>query len=283
MSPAKKPAKKTAKKKTPVKKSAKKTVAKKTSARKAPARKTAVRKTAAKKTTAKKTAAKRAVAKKPVAKRTGAKKAPARKPVAGKTAAKKTRTASARASSPEKGRAKKTTAKAAAGTATGPKTVVEEAPAKRPLRRGEKPVFKTPIRKLPVKKTRPPRPAKLDAATLKKIREQLQSERADLVKQQEELEEDTFQGTQSDLTGEVGLDEDFADAGTATFDRERDLSIRNNIRDLISQIDRAVGRIDDGVYGTCERCGQPIDAARLKALPHASLCLDCKRREERVR
>ena len=60
-------------------------------------------------------------------------------------------------------------------------------------------------------------------------------------------------------------------------------TVRNNIRDLISQIDRAVSRIDDKSYGTCERCGRPIDAARLKALPHASLCLDCKRREERVR
>jgi DnaK suppressor protein len=134
-----------------------------------------------------------------------------------------------------------------------------------------------------VKKTRAARPAKFDAEALRRIRQQLIEERADLARQQEELEEDTFTGTQSDLTGEVGLDEDFADAGTATFDRERDLSIRNNIRDLILQIDRAVSRIDDGSYGTCERCGRPIDAARLKALPHASLCLDCKRREERVR
>jgi DnaK suppressor protein len=85
------------------------------------------------------------------------------------------------------------------------------------------------------------------------------------------------------MTGEVGLDDDFADAGTATFDRERDLSIRNNIRDLIEQINRAIGRIDEGNYGTCERCGNPIDAARIKALPHALLCLDCKRREERAR
>jgi RNA polymerase-binding protein DksA len=146
-----------------------------------------------------------------------------------------------------------------------------------------KPTFKTPIRKLPVKKSRPARPAKLDAETLKKIRTQLKEERADLVRQQEELEEDSFEGTQSELTGEVGLDEDFADAGTATFDRERDLSIRNNIRDLIDQIDRAIRRIDENNYGSCERCGRPIDAARLKALPHASLCLDCKRREERVR
>lgn len=97
------------------------------------------------------------------------------------------------------------------------------------------------------------------------------------------MEEDSFEGTQSDLTGEVGLDEDFADAGTATFERERDLSLQNNIRDLIDQITRAIRRIDDGTYGTCERCGRPIDAARLKALPHALLCMDCKRREERAR
>ncbi|MGH2700959.1 MAG: TraR/DksA family transcriptional regulator [Actinomycetota bacterium] len=85
------------------------------------------------------------------------------------------------------------------------------------------------------------------------------------------------------MTGEVGLDDDFADAGSATFERERDLSIQNNIRDLIDQTTRAIQRIDDGNYGTCERCGNPIEAARLKALPHALLCMDCKRREERAR
>ena len=252
---------------------AKKSPAKKTAAKKTAARKPAPKKTTkAKKPVAKKTAAKKTTARKPAAKKTTVKKAPAKKTTAKKTAAKKTT-------------AKKTTAKttaASAGTTTGAKKTVDEAPATgRPPR--TKPVFTTPIRKLPVKKSKPPRPAKLDAETLKKIKAQLTSERADLVKQQEELEEDSFDGTQSDLTGEVGLDEDFADAGTATFDRERDLSIRNNIRDLIDQIDRAVRRIDEGVYGTCERCGRPIDAARVKALPHASLCLDCKRREERVR
>ena len=98
-----------------------------------------------------------------------------------------------------------------------------------------------------------------------------------------ELEAESFQGTQSELTGEVGIDEDFADAGSATYDGEQALSIQNNIRDLIDQITRALARIDEGTYGTCERCGRPIDAARLKALPHASLCMDCKRREERTR
>jgi RNA polymerase-binding protein DksA len=247
-------------KKTSAKKTTKKTT--RASARK-PARSTGAKKTT-RKTTAKKTAAKKA-SRKPAAK----------KKTTRKTAAKKTTI-------------KKTTARTApagrsAGTATGDKRAVEAAPARKLSGRRVKPTFKTPIRKLPVKKTRPARPAKLDAEALKKIREQLESERADLVRQQEELEEDSFEGTQSELTGEVGLDEDFADAGTATFDRERDLSIRNNIRDLIEQIDRAIRRIDENTYGSCERCGRPIDAARLKALPHASLCLDCKRREERVR
>jgi DnaK suppressor protein len=131
--------------------------------------------------------------------------------------------------------------------------------------------------------SRAPRPVKLDRKALAAIRGTLESERADLLRQQTELEADSFDATQSDMTGEVGLDEDFADAGTATFDRERDLSIRNNISDLIDQITRAIRRIDDGSYGTCERCGRPIDAARLKALPHALLCMDCKRREERAR
>jgi DnaK suppressor protein len=130
--------------------------------------------------------------------------------------------------------------------------------------------------------SKPAKPVKFDKAQLKKIREQLESERGDLQRQIDELESDS-DGTQSDMTGEVGLDDDFADAGTATFDRERDLSIRNNIRDLIEQMTRAIARIDEGNYGKCERCGNPIDAARIKALPHALLCLDCKRREERVR
>jgi DnaK suppressor protein len=127
---------------------------------------------------------------------------------------------------------------------------------------------------------RPVRPAKLDAAALRSIREELEGELSELQSRQDELEKEAER--QSDLR-EAGVNDDFADAGTATFDRERDFSIRNNIRDLIDQITRALRRVEDGSYGSCERCGKPIDAARLKALPHALLCMDCKRREERAR
>src|SRR5918999_567272 len=122
-----------------------------------------------------------------------------------------------------------------------------------------KPTKKTTAKK--TSKRTSSRPAKLDSASLARIRKQLEEERVSLEAQMTELEEESFQGTQSELTGEVGIDEDFADAGSATFDREQALSIQNNIRDLIDQVERALARIREGTYGSCERCGKPIDAA----------------------
>ncbi len=81
----------------------------------------------------------------------------------------------------------------------------------------------------------------------------------------------------------MSFDEESADAGTFTFERERDLSLGNNIRDLLEKVEAALKRMNAGTYGECERCGRPIDKARLKALPYAVLCIDCKKAEERVR
>jgi DnaK suppressor protein len=168
---------------------------------------------------------------------------------------------SAKRKSSKKTTAKKATAKKTASTRTGAaKPAAQKSPGRRPAK-----------------------PAKFDKKALAQIRKTLEEERDELLRRDAELEQATFDATQSEMTGEVGLDDDFADAGTATFDRERDLSIRNNIRDLVDQISRAINRIENGTYGECERCGRPIDAARLKALPHALLCMDCKRREERAR
>jgi DnaK suppressor protein len=230
--------------------------------------------------------------KKTTTKKSSAKRASVRKPAARKTSKKTAKKAATRKALPKKATPKKAPRSAAkAGAKKATKKTVTKAPARTASKKttGRKqvataPVPKTPIRKLPQRPTpRPARPVNFDREALAKIREQLEAERADLQQQENELEETSFEGTQSDLTGEVGLDEDFADAGTATFDRERDLSIRNNIRDLIAQITRAIRKIDEGTYGRCENCGNPIDAQRIKALPHALLCLDCKRREERTR
>lgn len=79
---------------------------------------------------------------------------------------------------------------------------------------------------------------------------------------------------------EGGFDDDPADAGSASFERETAQSLSNHARGLLIQIDDAVRRIDNGVYGVCESCGRRIERARLEALPHATLCMDCKRHAE---
>ena len=123
----------------------------------------------------------------------------------------------------------------------------------------------------------------LSEKEMEELRERLVAERRDLEAQHAGIEESTFSSNQSDLTGETGFDEEYADSGTATFERERDLSLVNNLRDLMEKIDKALARIDEGTYGLCERCGKPIEKARLKALPYANLCLKDKQAEERVR
>jgi RNA polymerase-binding protein DksA len=78
-----------------------------------------------------------------------------------------------------------------------------------------------------------------------------------------------------------GAGDDQADAGSKTFEREQELSIANNRRDLLIQMERAMERLDKGTYGRCESCGEPIPKPRLQAFPSATLCVGCKQREER--
>jgi RNA polymerase-binding transcription factor len=129
----------------------------------------------------------------------------------------------------------------------------------------------------PMAATRSTKPAKLKSPFTKKelddLRASLELEREQLQKQFATIEENSFATTQSDLTGEVAFDDETADAGTATFERERDLSIENNVRDLMQKIDRALEKMDAGTYGFCERCGKPIEKARVRALPYVDLCI----------
>lgn len=131
----------------------------------------------------------------------------------------------------------------------------------------------------------PPKPKKspFGPKELVTIREQLLAQRAMLETEAADLNAGTFDTSQSELSGEVAFDEEYADAGTFTFERERDLSLGNNIRDLVDRIDTALRKIDRGTYGICERCGEQIPRERMKALPYSVLCVRCKQIEERQR
>ena len=78
-----------------------------------------------------------------------------------------------------------------------------------------------------------------------------------------------------------GAGNDQADVGSTTFERDHEMSLANNARDMLAQTERALVRIEDSSYGVCESCGEPIGKMRVMAFPRATLCLSCKQREER--
>ena len=88
-------------------------------------------------------------------------------------------------------------------------------------------------------------------------------------------------GSIQDETQDSTADNHPGDMATVTFDRELDYTLEENEGRLLQAIDAALTRMDDGSYGVCVSCGQPIGAERLEALPWTTQCIDCKRKEER--
>jgi DnaK suppressor protein len=121
------------------------------------------------------------------------------------------------------------------------------------------------------------------AKELGELKKRLLEEKSELQEQLTTIEENSFSASQSDMSGEVGFDDENADAGTATFERERDLSIENNVRDLLRKIDDALGRMSRKTYGVCAICGKPIEKARVRALPYVELCLKDAQAQTRSR
>jgi DnaK suppressor protein len=91
-------------------------------------------------------------------------------------------------------------------------------------------------------------------------------------------------GNMEDEVGELagrGSDNHLGDMASVTFDRELDQGLEEGAQQTLDQIDRALKKIDDGTYGTCERCGKPIGEERLRARPWATLCIDDQRLADR--
>ena len=116
------------------------------------------------------------------------------------------------------------------------------------------------------------------SAELEQVRAELETEVATLRADVARAAHDIAEG----LNGSVrDAGDDDADTGSKAFEREHELALTQNARDLLDQGERALGRIDAGTYGVCESCGQPIGKARLRAFPQATLCVTCKQRQER--
>lgn len=71
-----------------------------------------------------------------------------------------------------------------------------------------------------------------------------------------------------------------ADEGSETYEREKDLGLLRDTQQQITQVQRARKKLRQGTYGLCDNCKRPIGNERQKALPHATLCVDCKADQE---
>ena len=241
----------------------KKKAAAKKPAKKAPAKKIA--KKVAKKTAAKKVA-KKAPAKK-IAKKAPAKKAPAKK-------------APGR---PFPSKAAPVVAAAPAPSVTAAAAPVQEhrlvmRPPVRPVKSGKKAPSLKPIKSAPAPMVVSGDEAPWSSAELKAMRSQLTSDLARLKQELAAVEIEMDALIQE--SGE-GAGDDQADAGTKTFEREHEMSLVINARDMVLQTERALERIDSKSYGRCEECSNAIGKARLQVFPRATLCMICKQKEER--
>jgi DnaK suppressor protein len=105
---------------------------------------------------------------------------------------------------------------------------------------------------------------------------ELETERANYLRQAEALQAEADSLTEDREPGDVQFDEESGEGDTLAVERERDLALSAQARAAIEQIDVAIGKIHDGTYGRCENCGTAIPKERLKALPYAALCVKCK-------
>ncbi|MSZ25077.1 MAG: molecular chaperone DnaK [Actinobacteria bacterium] len=244
---------------------------KKPVAKKAAVKKNAVKKAAPKKA-AKKAPAKKAVAPKPLKKSAPVKKSAPGRPFPAK-AGKPTLTVDE----------KSQTVSVATVVAPVAAPVVEERrlvmpPPARPIKSGKKVAPLKPIKSAPTPVTAAAGEAPWSASELKAIRVELSKE---LTRLKHELE--LIEAEMEDLIADSGegAGDDQADSGTKTFEREHEMSLVINARDMVLQTERALVRIDNKSYGNCEDCSNPIGKERLHVFPRATLCMICKQKEER--
>ncbi|MCK7622107.1 TraR/DksA C4-type zinc finger protein [Streptomyces sp. RS10V-4] len=202
-----------------------------------------------------------------------AKKAPAKKAVAGKAAVKKA-AAKKTAGSGKRAAGQEAAGETGAGTMVAKKTAA--APASAPGADSAAP----PARALADPGELAVRPGE-DPWTSAEVDEARGALKGEVVRLRAEITaaEDAIAGLMRDSGDGAGDDE--ADTGTKNITREHELALASNAREMLHQTERALGRLDAGTYGVCENCGKPIGKARMQAFPRATLCVECKQKQER--
>ena len=184
-----------------------------------------------------------------------------------------------------------TTARTTAATSAAPSPAaktVKKAPA---AKNAARPATKTPAARAPRTPARTTKPKTGAEALPVQVgedpwtAEEIAEVEADLRAEVDRLRADVASADQTlgDLLRDAGTGagDDQADTSSKNFEREHEMSIANNARDMLVQSERALDRIAAGTYGVCESCGEGVGKARLQVFPRATLCKDCKEKQER--
>ncbi|MGA7097475.1 MAG: TraR/DksA C4-type zinc finger protein [Acidimicrobiia bacterium] len=119
---------------------------------------------------------------------------------------------------------------------------------------------------------------KIAKSTVERFRKRLEEERDRLQTLIDEYEQELEEARLSESSSDRSPDPGNAEASSAKLEYAKELSIEQNTLDLLGKVQRALERIEDGSYGTCEVCGKPIPMARLDVLPYTSFCVDDARK-----
>ena len=115
---------------------------------------------------------------------------------------------------------------------------------------------------------------------IKQFRQQLIAERAKLASEIRSIAQETSKSPREASGDLSAYTLHMADMAADTYERELSMNIVSSEQELLYQIDDALKRLDDGSFGLCQQCSQPITMSRLKAVPYASLCIGCQRAKE---
>lgn len=187
------------------------------------------------------------------------------------------RASKASAASKKKATTKKAAAtKASSGGASKEATgAAKAAPTKAAATKGASSA-KSPAKKAAAKGGRAGKSTHFDSKFLERMRKLLHVERDTYERQARQLRAEADSLVMDMDPGDVQFDEESGEGDTIAVERERDLALSAQASAAVEEIDRAIAKIHDGTYGVCEQCYTTIPKERLKALPYAALCVQCK-------
>jgi len=120
-------------------------------------------------------------------------------------------------------------------------------------------------------------------AELERFQKRLEAEEQGLLEELKEIAGAKSRGIEAEVVMEMsGYDDHPADMASETFEKEKEQAMLESVHDSLARVRNALAKIKRGTYGKCDSCGKPISLPRLRALPHAALCVECQQKRETI-